>query len=80
MVSSSFLSPDLMDVRQGVIPDHQSRSDTSLVGLVQLRVKPVEQKRPTVLRGATSAVEPLPPVLSGDSQPSWSRYTTWTQR
>ena len=33
MVSSLILSPDLMDVRLGVIPDIQSRSDTSLAGL-----------------------------------------------
>ena len=52
MVSSLILSPDLMDVRLGVIPDLQSRSDTSLAGLALVRVKPVEQNQPTVLRGA----------------------------
>ena len=79
MVSSSFLSPDLMDGCQGVIPDLQLRSDTSLAGLELVRAKPVEQNQPTVLRGA-SAVEPLPPVLSGDSQPQIWKFSAFFQK
>ena len=69
MGSRAFLSPDLMDGRQGEIPDTNFALTRRLQALRNLRrVKPVEQNSlPRYVEH--SVVEPSPTRTTADSQP-----------